>query len=283
MSGSFGNDESKATSVLARSGLQRLGASSPTVSIGEGEAPDVGWLGKRILAIDGKAAFELSWWCGTCPLVFQRLEGADRTLSMEALTERLDTGLDGVDSSVVETVAAVLPEADYLPLLLEIHPRLVFPGGDGDYYSDEQVATWGVGAFWGLPENPRVPYYRTVTRVVADEARLFEFVVPMVPPNWNDRGRVEHYADRLRHGSEPTCVALGVLDIHQRAIWETPVGGLVHWGLVHFLLDGHHKIEAAARSGRAIRFLSLVSVDSSLATRDDIERLPDVLAGAPIG
>jgi hypothetical protein len=275
-------NESGATSVLDDSKPLRLGTSSPTVSVGEAEVPPGGWAGNRILTMDGKAAFEMSHWCGTCPFVFQRLEGANRTLSMDELAERLDTGLAGVDSSVVEAVSAVLPEADYMPLLLEIYPRLVFPGDDRDYFSDEQVATWGIDAFWGLPENPRTPYYRAVTRVVADDARLFEFVVPMVPPNWNDRERVEYYADRLGRGSEPTCLALGVLDIRQQAVWETPEGGLVHWGLAHYLLDGHHKIEAAAKSGRAIRLLSLVSMDSSLARKEDIERLPGVLARAPI-
>ncbi|MDJ0952613.1 MAG: hypothetical protein QNJ81_02930 [Acidimicrobiia bacterium] len=274
---------SKATFVLDSSEPQRLGTSLPAVSVDEAEAPAGGWHGKRILTVDGKAAFEMSYWCGTCPFVFQRLEGANRTLSMDALTERLDSGLGEVDTSVVESVASLLPEADYVPLLLEIHPRLVFPGDVGDYFSNEQVTTWGIDSFWGLPENPRTPYYRTPTRVVADDARLFEFVVPIVPPNWNDRGRVERYADRLRQGSEPTCLALGVLDVRQQADWETPEGGLVHWGLAHYLLDGHHKIEAAAKSGRAVRLLSLVSVDSSLAPRDDVKRLADVLAAAPIG
>jgi hypothetical protein len=257
--------------------------------VGEAEAPAGSWHGKRVLTIDGAPAFEMSYWCGTCPLIFQRLEGANRTLSMDALTEQLDAGLGEVDTSVVEAVAQFLEEGDYLPLLLEIHPQLVFPGDDGDYFSYEQVNTWGIDAFWGLPESPRTPYYRMVTRVVNDDARLFEFVVPMVPPSWNDRDRVDFYVDRLSRSSQPTCVALGVLDIRQRAVWDTPEGadtkwaGLTHWGLAHYLLDGHHKIEAAARSGHAVRVLSLISLESSLASKEDIVQLPAILASAQVG
>jgi hypothetical protein len=47
-----------------------------------------------------------------------------------------------------------------------------------------------------------------------------------------------------------------------------------HWGLTHFLLDGHHKMHPAAESGRPIQLLSLLSVDGSLATPDQTARVP---------
>jgi hypothetical protein len=270
------------TAVLDRSTPRQLGSTSPVIAITEANAPAENWAGKRVLTIEGKAAYEMSFWCGTCPLIFQRLEGANRTLSAESLTQRLDDGLDAYDQAAAEAIAANLQEAEYLPLLLEIHPRLVFPGRDGDYFSEEQVETWGIDPFWGLPENPRTPYYRTPTRVVSVDQLLFEFVVPLVPPNWNDQARVSTYMGLLAVSSRPTCVALGVLDVRHQAVWDTPEGGLVHWGLTHYLLDGHHKIEAAARSGRALRLLSLISIDQSLADDDAMERLPELLAVAPI-
>lgn len=51
--------------------------------------------------------------------------------------------------------------ADGLPLLLSVRPRLVLPAGPGDYFASGQVATWGMSSFWGLPEYPATPYYRT--------------------------------------------------------------------------------------------------------------------------
>jgi hypothetical protein len=43
-----------------------------------------------------------------------------------------------------------------------------------------------------------------------------------------------------------------------------------HWGLTHFLVDGHHKMHAAAESGRPIQLLSLLSLGGSLATADQV-------------
>jgi hypothetical protein len=51
-----------------------------------------------------------------------------------------------------------------------------------------------------------------------------------------------------------------------------------HWALTHFLLDGHHKLEAAALTGRPLQLLALVAVDASLAREDAIRRLPDIRA-----
>ena len=65
--------------------------------------------------------------------------------------------------------------------------------------------------------------------------------------------------------------------------WRIQAGGGVHWGLAHYLLDGHHKVEAAAQVGASVRLLSLVSVDgSSTDFRREVERLPSILETAPV-
>ncbi|MEV7016107.1 hypothetical protein [Streptomyces sp. NPDC093991] len=233
---------------------------------------------RRLLTLDGKPAFELSMWCGTCQFLFRRLEGADGTLSLEDLRERLANRISGLDDGILTAFGSLLPEGDYLPLLLRVEPRLVLPGQDGDYFSNEQVATWGPDRFWGLPEHPRTPYYRTFETVVDDTAHLYEFVVPMVPPLWNDRERVEQYVRRMRRGSVPTAVAVSTLDLCGPAMSPHPADGYEHWGLTHFLLDGHHKLEAAASAGRPVQILSLLAVGESLSSHDDHRRLPALRA-----
>ena len=46
-----------------------------------------------------------------------------------------------------------------------------------------------------------------------------------------------------------------------------------HWGLTHFLLDGHHKMQAAAEAGRPLQLLSLLSVEEGLSDQLDVDRL----------
>ncbi|GGV91396.1 hypothetical protein [Streptomyces massasporeus] len=229
---------------------------------------------RRLLMVDDEPAFELSFYCGTCPLLFRRLETAREKLSLESMQERLTGTLDDPDDGcVINAFSALLPEGEYLPLLLEVEPRLVIPGKKGDYFSGEQVMAWGVDQFWGLPEYPHTPYYRTFETAVDADAHLYEFVVPMVPPTWNERDRVEEYVALMEQGTVPTAVAVSTLDVCQSALGlaDDPAA---HWGLTHFLLDGHHKLEAAATAGRPVRLLSLLTLGESLAAEEDTARLP---------
>ena len=265
--------------VLLSSALPtRIGVPVEKAALRFGRADEAHPFVARYLFMSDEPAFELSLWCGTCPFLFERKGGANRTLSSEVEPLAvLEEGLSSIDERVVSQFASLLPEGDYLPLLLEVSPELVSPHDEQDYFTHEQVATWGVDSFWGLPENPRSYYYRTFeTRVKADE-HLYEFVVPMVPPRWNQRDRVEHYRDLVGRGGTPTAVALSTLDVCQPATDDESTDYYAHWGLSHFLLDGHHKFEAAAEVGANVRLLALVSLAGSLAGPDDVARLPELL------
>jgi MFS family permease len=54
---------------------------------------DSAWAGRRLLTVDDVPAFELSFWCGTCQFLFERLQGATTTFSRDADGRRyLDRG-----------------------------------------------------------------------------------------------------------------------------------------------------------------------------------------------
>ncbi|WP_203843145.1 DUF6308 family protein [Winogradskya humida] len=175
------------------------------------------WAGRRLLTLDDVPAFELSFWCGTCQFLFERLPGATTTVSPgDAI------GPAALDDEVISRFASLLPEATYQPLLIQVEPRLVHPARQGDYFAEEQVATWGLESFWGLPVYPRTPYYRTYETPVDAAAHLYEFVVPMVPPSWNNGDQVLSYATELTGGAALTAVAVSVLDICAPAVEQGP-------------------------------------------------------------
>lgn len=236
----------------------------------------------RQLFIEGTPSFVLSFWCGTCPFLFERKTIGYHISDEREPLERLEDGLDLVDDEVVDTFSRLLSEGEYLPILVEVTPELVAPYDDRDYFTHEQLATWGIDPLWGLPQNPLTPYYRTFETEVGADEHLFEFVVPMVPPTWNNETRVQHYVDLLADSTSPTAVALSILDRRAPAvIAPDAVDFYEHWALTHFLLDGHHKFEAAARVGAPVRLLALVNIDESLAGAEAVAELPDLLRRAP--
>jgi hypothetical protein len=136
----------------------------------------------------------------------------------------------------------------------------------------------GVDGFWGLPHYPKAVYYRTHECEIDRRAHLFEFVVPMVPPSWNDAARVDEHRARLRASTSPTAVAVSTLDVCRPAVERPERDDFAHWCLTHFVLDGHHKLEAAATDDRVLRLLSLLSLGASLASSLQLARIPQVRA-----
>jgi hypothetical protein len=263
--------------LLQRGDMQTLGGGpGQRLRFGGLRLDDGTWIGVTQLWLDDQIAFKLTPGCNTCQFLFERAEGAGATVSLAELTDRLTNGVEGLEQDVIERFGELLPQGRYLPMLLSIEPRLVYPGKPGDYFCEEQVDVWGVDSYWGLPEYPRTPYYRTFETAIDGGARfavaesmlgrygahLFEFMVPMVPPYYNDPVRVGEYRELLRATSLPTVVALSILEVRLPALKN---GALYyeHWGLAHFVLDGHHKLQAAAEAGRALQLLSLLSIENS--------------------
>ncbi|HVF21051.1 MAG TPA: hypothetical protein VNA14_12540 [Mycobacteriales bacterium] len=252
---------------------RRLGGDAPRITFGT-TGPESRSAGLRALFLDGEPAYEQSFPCGTCGFLFRRLQGAADTLSVDELRDRLTTGLDTLDDEVVTSFGQLVERGTYVPLLLTVEPRLVTPGGPGDYFAEEQVATWGLAPFWGLPEHPRTAYYRTFETAVGAKTYLYEFVVPMLAPAEADPEQVAAYAERLASSPAPTAVAVATLDVCAPAVERRGLEWQEHWGLTHFLLDGHHKVQAAALTRRPVRLLSLLSLDASLVERAAVDRLP---------
>jgi hypothetical protein len=232
------------------------------------EAPrGPGWpVWNRYLTVEGKRAYHLGNVCGTCGYLFERMEGANGTIDVGALTGRLAEGVEALDDDLVDALALLMPAASYRVALLQLRPRLIQLGTTDDYFVTEQVENEGdVDSFWGLPHHPKVPYYRAGERDFGI-ARLFEFVVPMYPERWLTPERTEDYATALAGGALPTAVAISVLDV------KTPVNrGVGHWCFGHHLLDGHHKVAAAARLGRPLTLISFLAVDQCVASEDDMD------------
>ncbi len=230
---------------------------------------------ERYLMIGDSRAYDTGNTCETCSFLFQRLEGANRSVSISAIRDNLTSGLTKLDDYLLSTVGLVIAPGDYMASLMTLSPRHVFPGSPDDYFAHEQVDLWGVPGFWDLPHDPRVAYYRSITQPVSQSEMLFEFVVPMYPSGWLDAVTVAHYRAQLAHGEQPAAVALSVLDVLQPANWKGNPTITKHWCLTHFLLDGHHKMHAASVTGQPLTLLSLLAIRDSAATGDEIARLFD--------
>ena len=234
----------------------------------------------RFLTIEGKPAYHIGNVCDTCQFFFERLEGANRSVSPAEISETLEKGLQSLNSLLLDKITLILPVGEYVALLLQVTPQKVSLGADSDYFANEQTKLWGIDGFWGLPHSPKVEYYRTLTKKFDDYKQLFEFIVPMYPAGWLGVDAVREYESQISEGRKPTALALSVLDVKQPATWEDEDDDIEikeHWGLAHYLLDGHHKVYAASNVGKPITILSFLAVKQSIAREEEIVKLLECL------
>ena len=229
----------------------------------------------RYLTLDGKRAYELGNICSTCAFFFERMEGANKKVEVDDLVGQLESGLSANDHATIEKLGTMIPAGSYRANFIELTPDAVELGTNNDYFVKEQQAVWGLDGFWGLPHDPRVPYYRASSRAISATQRLFEFVMPMYPRNWLKPERVAEYREALRQDKRPTAVCLSILDVKGAAVGDAEE--FEHWCLAHYVLDGHHKIEAAALAGKPVTLVSFVTCDHGVSTPEQVAKLTTLL------
>ncbi len=231
----------------------------------------------RYLAVKGKRAFDAGNYCGTCPYLFDRLEGAPLYgSSPDELDRVLQTGLSRLNPDVMEIAAPLIPQGVYSVSLFAMTPTLVTPYSENDYFTHEQAELWGSCAYdyWtGLPHFTHTAYYRTSTVDLGGSRRLYEFLVPLYPTAYCDMETVSGYVEKLVAGERPTALALSVLDVKQPANWDGEPTVTEHWCMTHYLVDGHHKMKAAATAHRPVSLLSYLDLEKSAATPEEVDRV----------
>ena len=229
----------------------------------------------RYLAIDGKEAFHIGNVCETCSFFFERIEGTNKSIKPKELIDSLNYGLKSITPQLVEQLSLIIPEGDYWVFTSRILPTLVVPGEADDYFVKEQVDTWGMGPPGSLSHDPKTEYYRLRTVSLPNRSKLFEFLIPLLSRDWLNQQRVTFYREEIGKGSEPTAISIAVLDVKEPATIEPgcdPENCYSHWCLANYLIDGHHKVFAAAMEGKSITMITFLAVDRGVSSEEDVEK-----------
>jgi len=224
------------------------------------------------LTIGGETAFRTGYdLCDTCSYVFRKVmpaqsltEGTD-----DKLAQRVSTVLKDVrqmpDSALLAHLGTIFARGTFSVALVSLTPQLTMPGDSKDYFANEAVATWGLDPYFGVPESPRTPYYRLGSAPLGEVSHGGKLLgvalgAPLYPPTQGAMNRqdvIRNYRSVLRGGTEnPTALALGLVEDRGPAVWGDPAPEYSrHLIVTLYILDGHHKIAAAAAENLPLQFL----------------------------
>jgi hypothetical protein len=186
------------------------------------------------LDLHGKPLYFLSGSCNTCEAIFERVGTLDTPLTPSELSAALNAGLAAVTPEVIQTVAPLLPKGRYLVNLLSILPTR------WDYHQPHPRISSAADYFWWRLFDQR------------GREIWYELILPCVAETVLNPTRISYYHSQILQGHQPTALAFSFDD--SRAL----AGRSTQAALVHFLLDGHHKVMAASQLGQPIRLLSFL-------------------------
>jgi hypothetical protein len=197
----------------------------------------------RYLTVQDAQLYFLGNICETCELLFSRVGTATLPLAPAALRAQLQSGLRTLAQPLLDTIAPILPTGSYCVSLRSIAPKVI-KGREAD------------------PHAPPFTYYQTNDQRIDRHRTLHELILPIMAETALDTATIAAYRRQLRAGQQPTAIALSMVDVRY------PSGRGFEWNLIHFLLDGHHKLRAASQQRRPLTLLSFLSIDQSLARED---------------
>ena len=227
-----------------------------------------GGLPSRVLRIGGQQVVDMGNYCNTCSLLFQHLADPAQRVRLDTLADQLASGVSKREMfTVLNTVYPVLPQGAYEVSLLELTPRLVRRGSPQDYFVADRPLLW---TFPGDSGDPCIDYYRGMTKPIPPDSALFEFVVPLDDMARLNSKVVAEYERSMVAGKKPTAMAITILDRRQPAMWGADPPVTQHYLLAHYLIDGHHKVRAAANADRPLTLLSFLARDHSMASFGDV-------------
>jgi len=232
------------------------------------------------LLVNGERIFEYGSPCGTCGIVFRKVRSPKNQISDPEAVQLLGDLNEVPSDQTLQRLARVLEPGTYHPIVIEGTIQYIEPGSPNDYFATDVVQLFGLEPPENKPAGPWTPYYRFGTdgelihpgsyypEEHSYKSLVTAIVMPLHDPSKLNRERVEYWKQQHENGMTLTAFAVSVVD-HQRSMsthFESDSN--YQYGaqtlFSNCLLDGHHRIQAAAELGTKARILSLVSWKYSL-------------------
>lgn len=199
------------------------------------------------------------------------------------LISELNNGGFTFNTESVDKLSNLIPNGKYLVLETEIIPELVTLNSGNNYFANEQKAAWYHEDF-NTDEKSTTQFNNYFRENLVDFGKLkdshknafFNFFIPLYPTEELNVRRVDHYASEIQNGKKPIIISLGVLDVKTSFTYPEINGVEVepefgtHWCLANYIIDGHHKLMAAAITKQPITLITFISKDESWKCIDEM-------------
>jgi len=229
---------------------------------------------------------DLPWYYETTEFWLKFLDSrVPWSLNSENISKALNTAdltyLCNMD--VINHISRIFDRGYYSVAFRTIHPHW-FEGSDNSNYFNAQHYLFGnrsvrecpldggfYQCFWKDPswtvERPLIGWKeKSGIGIAPVPVGMFEMIVPLQLKKNLDRSRIEYYKESIMKGNIPTVLALGFVDDRKTVSFADRLNHIPKMypkydhlcTIVSWIIDGHHKMAAAAEVNSPIRFLQYI-------------------------
>lgn len=214
---------------------------------------------KRFLGAGEQKLYYLGNACKTCTFCFRRFGALPQPALPDFVSAALDEGYAALTPDLVEQVSDYLPSGEYALAAFDVSFERTQDGAPNDPFRSLAFAQNCTGT--------GTVYYASPPRPLAEGVRLFEFFLPLERPEACTDELVETYVKELGQRRAPALIALTQAQgrVCQQQECEHPAMDIC---LLHFLLEGQAKAEAASQSGEPLPLLSFLNLGECIGGED---------------
>ena len=209
----------------------------------------------RQVRVRGLTAYNLGTMCDTCPFLVEQVANITPSLSGKMISNMLRSGLTSISRDLVDSISTLLPSGEYAVAMLSTLPKFI------------EIKKWAAKRKTNLGYHAGYGYIRSDffagKKIQVDPfGYVEESILPLYSPHLLDKKTIDQFKHQLKKGGRPTALAVTIVD-GKHSMSGDSYSAPDHFNLMHFLLDGHHKVMAAYKIGREIDILSFLRITGS--------------------
>lgn len=203
----------------------------------------------RELCINQKSIFSYGPNCETCQFFIEQCNSVDSSITINEIRQVLNTDVSDIPKNLIDSIKTILPNNIYGISFRDIKPTVF---SNHEYQLSKELTLYELCK-------------KDITKMVNEskndnekdkykELIFHEYILPIQKNTFLNDQTIKSYEKLLTEQKTPCAIAISVLEIHGRDHWYDIF-------LLHFLLDGHHKMQAAANIHSSIKLLSFIKCD----------------------
>ena len=201
----------------------------------------------RELCINKQSIFSYGPNCETCEFIINKCNHFSSSITVNELRDILNHHVEELSGNIINQIQTILPNGTFGVIQRNVKPKI---SSNDDFNFSKDYTYYEINKI-NIAQMVNISKLENYTY---QELNVNEYILPIQENIYFNENVIKQYEQMVLKQNTPCAIAISILEIHGRDNWFTI-------NLLHFILDGHHKIRAAANTNSSIKLLSFINCE----------------------